>query len=77
MSRRGVFNESRQCSDGPVGRGSPFIDRSRMGTFRGDVRLRYDLEPTPEGTALHHMGESTLFGVFRVMKPDGPYHRPW
>jgi uncharacterized protein YndB with AHSA1/START domain len=94
MSRRGVFKESRQCSEGPVGRGTSFIDRGRMGIARGEVvefeapgrvvfqerlrwfgapvleaRLRYDLEPTPEGTAVHHVAESTLFGAFRVMKP--------
>ena len=94
MSRRGVFKESRQCVDGPVGRGTPFVDRGRMGTFRGDVaefvepshvvfkerlrwfgapvveaRARYDLESTPEGTIVHHVAESTLFGAFRVMKP--------
>jgi uncharacterized protein YndB with AHSA1/START domain len=94
MSHRGIFKESRQCSDGPVGQGTPFIDKGRMGTFSGDVeefeapkrvvfkerlrwfgapvveaRVRYELEPTPEGTAVHHVAESTLFGAFRVMKP--------
>jgi uncharacterized protein YndB with AHSA1/START domain len=94
MSHRGVFKESRQCADGPVGEGTPFIDRGRMGTFRGDVvefvepshvvfkeqlrwfgapvveaRAHYDLESTPEGTIVHHVAESTLFGAFRLMKP--------
>ncbi len=29
----------------------------------------YDLEPTSDGTVVHHVGESTLSGVFRFMKP--------
>ena len=37
MAPGGLFKESRQCSDGPVGPGTPYIDKSRMGTFRGDV----------------------------------------
>ena len=94
MARGGLFKESKQCSEGPVGPGTPYIDKSRMGTFRGDVAeferprhvlfreqlrwfgrpmaeasMRYDLEPTPEGTVVHHEAESRMFGVFRMMEP--------
>lgn len=94
MSHRGVFKESKQCSEGPLGPGTPYIDKGRMGTWRGNVvefeppkhilfkeqsrmfgrpmaeaSMRYDLEQTPEGTLVHHVGESRLFGVFRIMQP--------
>ncbi len=34
-----------------------------------EARLQYELTPVPRGTALHHLGESDLFGAFRLMKP--------
>ena len=34
-----------------------------------EARVRYDLEPTPEGTVVRNVAESTLFGAFRAMKP--------
>lgn len=37
MSRRGIFKESTQCSEGPLGPGTPYIDKARMGTWRGNV----------------------------------------
>ena len=37
MARRGVFKQSRQLTGGPVGLGTRYVDRGRMGTFRGEV----------------------------------------
>src|ERR1700751_4088557 len=42
MRRTGLFRRSGQTSDGPVGRGTPYFDATRMGTFRGEVT---DYEP--------------------------------
>lgn len=32
-----VFLDSRQTSEGPVGLGTTFIDKTRIGTFRGEI----------------------------------------
>jgi len=32
-----VFLETKQTSEGPVGRGTTFIDKTRIGKFRGEV----------------------------------------
>jgi uncharacterized protein YndB with AHSA1/START domain len=94
MPRTGVFKSCAQASDGPIGLGTIFIDRGRMGTWAGsvvefrrptrvvfkeslrwfgtpvlDALICYDLSPLPEGTALHHVGESELHGVFKLMRP--------
>ena len=37
MHRTGLFRRSGQTSDGPLGKGTPYFDASRMGTFRGEV----------------------------------------
>jgi uncharacterized protein YndB with AHSA1/START domain len=37
MRRTGLFRRSRQTSDGPVGRGTAYVDATRMGAFRGEV----------------------------------------
>lgn len=37
MPKSGVFIMSKQTSNGPVGKGTTFYDRGRMGTFRGEV----------------------------------------
>ncbi len=37
MPHTGLFGSCRQTSDGPVGKGTTFIDSSRMGRFRGEV----------------------------------------
>jgi uncharacterized protein YndB with AHSA1/START domain len=42
MRRTGLFRRSAQTSDSPVGQGSPYLDATRMGTFRGAVT---DYEP--------------------------------
>ena len=42
MRRTGLFRWSRQTSDGSLGRGTAFVDVTRMGTFRGEVT---DFEP--------------------------------
>ena len=42
MRRTGLFRRSRQTSDGPVGRGTAYVDATRMGAFRGEVT---DYEP--------------------------------
>lgn len=34
-----------------------------------EARLSYDLGPVPGGTAVHNVADSTLFGVFRLMRP--------
>ncbi len=34
-----------------------------------EARLRYEFVPVPEGTAVHHVAESELHGIFRVMRP--------
>ena len=33
------------------------------------ARLTYTFSPTPNGTLVHHTGESELYGIFRVMRP--------
>src|SRR5438270_4281199 len=37
MRRTGLFRRSGQTSDGPLGRGSAYVDATRMGTFRGQI----------------------------------------
>ena len=37
MHRTGLFRQSGQTSDGPLGEGTEYFDASRMGTFRGEV----------------------------------------
>ena len=37
MRRRGLFRRSGQTSHGPLGRGTPYFDATKMGTFRGEV----------------------------------------
>src|SRR5512133_709332 len=37
MHRTGMFRRSRQASDGPRGRGTAYLDTTRMGTFRGQI----------------------------------------
>ncbi|MDX1659277.1 MAG: SRPBCC family protein [Nitriliruptorales bacterium] len=37
MHRTGLFGGCRQVSDGPVREGTRYVDRSRMGTFHGEV----------------------------------------
>ena len=37
MPKWGIFVMSEQTSDGPVGKGTTFYDKGRMGTFRGEV----------------------------------------
>lgn len=34
-----------------------------------EANIEYELKPIPEGTALHHVGESRLHGPFRLMRP--------
>ncbi len=94
MPHNGIFKKSSQLSAGPMGEGTEFLDKGRMGTFHGDVaefkkpsrvvfdeRLRwfgapavearpqYEFRASPEGTVLHHVAESELHGLFRLMKP--------
>lgn len=33
------------------------------------VRIEYKFSPDPRGTAVHHVAESELHGVFRLMRP--------
>ena len=42
MHRTGLFRRSQQASAGPAGRGTAYVDATRMGTFRGEVT---DFEP--------------------------------
>ena len=42
MHRTGLFRRCGQTSAGPVGKGTPYFDATRMGTFRGEVT---DFEP--------------------------------
>jgi uncharacterized protein YndB with AHSA1/START domain len=37
MPKLGMFGRCGQTSEGPVGEGSTYYDRSRMGTFRGEI----------------------------------------
>jgi uncharacterized protein YndB with AHSA1/START domain len=37
MHRTGLFRRSGQTSDGPIGRGTAYLDATRMGTFRGQI----------------------------------------
>lgn len=37
MHRTGLFRRSGQTSDGPLGKGTAYLDATRMGTFRGEV----------------------------------------
>jgi uncharacterized protein YndB with AHSA1/START domain len=37
MHHTGLFRRSGQASDGPLGKGTPYFDATRMGTFRGEV----------------------------------------
>ena len=37
MPRTGLFGSCRQTSDGPVGKGTTYVDSSRMGQFPGEV----------------------------------------
>ena len=37
MPRTGLFGSCRQTSDGPVGKGTTYVDSSRMGRFPGEV----------------------------------------
>ena len=94
MPHNGVFKKSSQISDGPIGVGTAFLDKGRMGTFRGDVvelrkpsrvvfderlrwfgvpvvdaHLQYEFQAVPQGTAVHHVAESELHGIFRLMRP--------
>ena len=43
MHRTGLFRRSDQTSDGPLGKGTPYFDATRMGTFRGEVT---DFQPS-------------------------------
>jgi uncharacterized protein YndB with AHSA1/START domain len=42
MRRTGLFRRSQRTSGGPLGLGTPYVDATRMGTFRGEVS---DYEP--------------------------------
>ncbi|HEX3326358.1 MAG TPA: SRPBCC family protein [Actinomycetota bacterium] len=42
MHRTGLFRRSGQTSDGPIRRGTKYLDATRMGTFHGEVT---DFEP--------------------------------
>jgi uncharacterized protein YndB with AHSA1/START domain len=33
------------------------------------VRIEYKFSPDPQGTAVHHVAESELHGIFRLMRP--------
>jgi hypothetical protein len=33
------------------------------------ARIEYDFSPDSRGTAVHHVGESELHGIFRPMRP--------
>ena len=33
------------------------------------ARIEYEFSPDPRGTAVHHVGESELHGIFRLMRP--------
>jgi uncharacterized protein YndB with AHSA1/START domain len=37
MHRTGLFRRTARTSDGPLGRGTAYIDATRMGTFRGQI----------------------------------------
>ena len=37
MPKVGIFVECGQTSEGPVGEGTTYYDRGRMGTFRGEI----------------------------------------
>jgi uncharacterized protein YndB with AHSA1/START domain len=37
MHRTGLFRRCGQTSDGPLGKGTAYLDATRMGTFRGEV----------------------------------------
>ena len=37
MRRTGLFRQSGQTSDGPLGPGTEYFDATRMGTFRGEI----------------------------------------
>ena len=43
MHRTGLFRRTGQTSDGPLGKGTPYFDATRMGTFRGEVT---DFQPS-------------------------------
>lgn len=37
MHRTGVFRRCGQVSDGPIGKGTTYVDATRMGSYRGEV----------------------------------------
>ena len=41
-----------------------------------DARISYEFRATPGGTAIHHVAESELHGVFRLDAADGEADRP-
>jgi hypothetical protein len=47
-----------------------FNERLRwFGAPAVEAHLRYEFRAVPEGTAVHHVAESELHGVFRLMRP--------
>jgi uncharacterized protein YndB with AHSA1/START domain len=94
MPHNGVFKTCSDVSEGPVQLGTTYLDRGRMGNFRGEVsaferpsrvaytetlhwfgapvvvaRMEYAFSPDARGTAVHHVAESELHGIFRLMRP--------
>ena len=94
MPHTGVFRTCSDVSEGPVRLGTTYLDKGRMGSFRGEVsefdrpsrvvytetlrwfgapvvvaRIEYKFSPDPGGTAVHHIAESELHGIFRLMRP--------
>jgi uncharacterized protein YndB with AHSA1/START domain len=94
MPGGGIFKECTGISDGPVRLGTTYVDRGRMGAFRGEVveferpsrvlyqeilrrrgrpmveaRMTYAFSPSGRGTLVHHVGESELHGIYRLMGP--------
>jgi uncharacterized protein YndB with AHSA1/START domain len=94
MPGTGLFGRCSQTSDGPVGKGTTYVDSPRMGSFPGEVteferpsrvafsetlrvlgrdmmqvRPGYSLTSNGTRTVVHHVAESELFGVMRIMKP--------
>jgi uncharacterized protein YndB with AHSA1/START domain len=98
MPRRDLFIRCDLTSDGPLGVGTTYYDKTWMGTFHGEVaafrapttvtfretlrwmgmrvmeaRPAYQLVATDAGTEVHHVGEGTYYGIFRLMGPMGAW----
>ena len=50
MPKLGIFVRCGQTSEGPVGEGTTYYDRGRMGTFRGEIVEFRPQQGSPSGS---------------------------